>query len=125
MIADGLGLTKLVPDQLLGGRPLAERGLRSQEEIQRHPQRIDVRPVVHGVAVHGLFGGQVLGGTEDRIGVVILRQIVVVGVENERQPEVEDFDRTRAVEEQVGRFDVAVDEPLLVSVLQPARRTSS
>ena len=70
------------------------------------------------MAVHGLFGRQVVGGAEDGVAVVLLGERLFVVVEEAGQAEVEDLDDAGAVHEQVGRLDVAVDQAGLVGVLQ-------
>ena len=61
----GLGCAVLVPDQLLGDRPVGERRAAGEQEVERGAQAVDVGPDVHGVAVDGLLGGEVVGRAQD------------------------------------------------------------
>ena len=72
------------------------------------------------VAVERLLGGEVVGRAEDVL-VVLLGQDVVVVVEEPGQAHVEDLHDAGAVDEDVARLDVAVDEADLVGVLQADR----
>ena len=74
------------------------------------------------VAVEGLLGGQVVGRAEDVL-VVLLGEDVVLVVEEAGQAHVEDLDDAVAVDEDVARLDVAVDQAgRLVGVLQAEGR---
>jgi hypothetical protein len=99
------------------GVPPPKAAAAGQQEIERGAQAVDVGPDVHHVAVHRLLGGHVVHGADRALGVPPA-EVVGRVVEEAGQAEVEDFDRTRPVEEQVGRLDVAVDQAGLVGVLQ-------
>ena len=62
----GRGGAVLVPDQLLGDRPLGERRAAGEQEVERRPERVDVGPDVHRVAVQRLLRGEVVGRARGR-----------------------------------------------------------
>ena len=107
--ADRLRLARLVPDQLLGHRAFVERGLSRQAEIERGAEAVDVGPDVHAVAVERLFRSEVVGGAQHAL-VVFLGEDVFFVVEEASQAHVEDLDDAVAVDEDVARLDVAVDQ---------------
>ena len=85
-----------------------------QQLVQRRAERVDVGAVVDQDALAGrLLGAHVAQRAEQVAG---LRQ-AGVGVEL-GQAEVGDPDVAAAVDQQVGRLDVAVDDAELVGVLQ-------
>ena len=61
------------------------------------------------VAVERLLGGEVVGRAQDVL-VVLLGEDVVLVVEEAGQAHVEDLDDAGAVDEDVARLDVAVDQ---------------
>jgi hypothetical protein len=69
------------------------------------------------VAVEGLLGGEVVGGAEDVL-VVLLGDVVLLVVEEPGQAHVEDLHDPGAVEEDVAGLDVAVDQAHLMGVLE-------
>ena len=88
-----------------------EGRLEGQEFVEGQAERKDVAAGV-GVAVE-LFGRHVAERAEDVAGV---GQVLLIGGLGEA--EVGDPDTAMSVEEQVARFDVAVDDALLVGVLE-------
>ena len=112
----------LVPHQPLGQCSLVERRTAGQQEIHRTTETVDVRPGIHLVAVESLFGCQVVGGAQ-HLFVMPQRDRVLVGLFKEpRQAQVENLDDPLEVHQQVGRLDVAMDQPGLVSVGEPVSR---
>ena len=94
-----------------------KRAVAREQEIERGPQAVNVGPGVGGVAVRGLLRGDVIGGSE-RAPQTGHAEVVGLLAEETGQAHVENFDHARPVEHQVGRLDVAVDQPGLVGVLQ-------
>ena len=97
--------------QQLAGAQVAERQLERQQLVERQSQAVDVAAVI-GLALEGL-GGEVSQRADDVAGigqVVAPRQL--------RQAEVGDPGDLVLVDQQVGRLDVAVQDPLVVGVLE-------
>jgi hypothetical protein len=85
------------------------------EQLKEHaPRRVEIGASVDRLAL-GLFGRKVLRGPDHRLGLGHRRGAVGDG---SRDPEVHDLDGTTTAEHDVGRFDVAVDDPLGVAVVQ-------
>ena len=98
-----------------------ERGPADEQVEERAAEGVDVGTAIGLVAVAGLLGRQVVGRAQHLL-VMSPGERGVVLRHGERQPEVEDLDVPSLVDDQIGRFDVAVDEPLVVRVLQAERR---
>src|SRR5262249_28287870 len=121
-LADRLRLLRLVREQFLGDALARERGPAGEQIVEGRPEAVNVGADVYRVAVERLLRRQVVGRADDRVaGVVLGRVLGRVAVEA-GQAEVEDLDRPRAVEQQVRRLDVAVDQPGAVDGLQAGRR---
>jgi hypothetical protein len=90
---------------------LVERRAEGEHLVERQAQRVDVAPAVDLAAER--LGGHVPQGAEDVTGVGEVLLVVRLG-----QAEVGDPDDAARVEQQVGRLDVAVDDPLDVRVGQ-------
>ena len=118
---DRLRFARLVRDELRGDRPVRERRLAGEHEVERAAERVDVGPDVHHVA-DGLLRGEVVGRAEDALVVVLLGDAVLLLVEEPGQAHVEDLDDAGAVEQQVARLDVAVNHAEFVGVLHADRR---
>ncbi len=112
----GLGMPCPVPHQFLRCIALTEGGLARQQEVESAAQAVNVGPDVHVMAVIRLFRQQIVGRAKD-IFVVFLGQHVLFVVEEPRQAHVEDFDHAGAVDEDIARFDVAMDKAGLVGVV--------
>src|SRR5262249_7430887 len=79
-------------------------------------------PPRHRVAVQRLVGGQGCSRAEHGF-VDLVGQVVFLVVEEARQAHVEDLDDAVAIDQDVARLDVAVDEPgRVVGVLQAEGR---
>ena len=91
----------------------ARNGASPDEHLVEHdPERVDVRLLGHVVAER-LLGGHVVGGAEHAAGG---RQ--ALGLERARDAEVGDLGAPVAVDQDVLRLDVAVDELVLVRARQ-------
>ena len=109
--------------ELVGRGPAVERRPAGEQEVEGAPEAVDVGPHVHVGTVHRLLRGDIVGGAQDNMAFVLLRHRVPFAVREEPgQPQVENLDRTGAVEEQVAGLDVAVDPAGLMGVLQPLGR---
>ena len=92
-----------------------------QQPIQGAAQRVDVGAGVGVVGVQGLLGSHVVAGAHHlaRAG-----QAIPVGVVRQsgdaRQAHVEDLHRAFLVQQQVAGLDVAVDNLVLVGILEPS-----
>jgi hypothetical protein len=95
-----------------------EGRLERQELVERRAERVDVGAVVHRRPLRErLLGTHVPVGAEDLAG---HRQVAVA--QRVREPEVGDPQLAEAVDEQVPRLDVAVDDAELVGVVERLRR---
>src|SRR5207302_817327 len=72
-------------------------------------EAVDVGADVNAVAVERLFGGKVVGGTEN-ILVVFLGKNVFFVMKEPRQAHVQDLYDTASVNEDIAGLDVAVDQ---------------
>jgi hypothetical protein len=90
------------------------RGLQRQQLVERHAERIDVGAVVHG---HPLGQGLLRTHVADRADQVAGHGHAGVTL-HAGQAEVGDPQLAAPVDEQVGRLDVAMDDALVVGVLQ-------
>ena len=90
-----------------------ERGTAGQKLIEQAGGGIEVGTGVDDLTAR-LFGGEVLGGADHRLG---LRQSRVV-LECSGDPEVHDLDVTLGGEHDVRRLDVAVDDAVAMGVLE-------
>ena len=104
-----LRLTGLMPNQLLGNRPVRKRRFAGEQEIKRRPQAVDIRPDVDFVAIGHLLRRQVVGSSED-VFFVLAREVVFGVVEKSRQAHVEQFHDAVATDHDVAGFDVAMDQ---------------
>ena len=97
----------------------------AQQVIQCAAERIDIAPAVHVVGVHCLFGRDVVEGPEKGAGhrepARPVTLFLVVRFVEAGQPQVENDDPAGCVEEQIGRFDVAVDDAVGVSIFETRR----
>lgn len=88
-----------------------------QQVIKRAAEAVDIGPGIDIVAVLGLFRGKVVGGTEN---VFVVRDgergSFVVGEEGE--PHIEDFDYAFFVDEQIGGFNITMDEAVGMGVVE-------
>ncbi|MDP6447013.1 MAG: hypothetical protein QF805_24685 [Pirellulaceae bacterium] len=123
---------------------LARKGsVPGQEFVKRCTQAVDVGPNIDAVRVLELFGGHVVNGSHDLAGG---RELVSAPTAiQQRQAEIEDLNRwwkwssdcgvsfilrsvfrfLRPRKHQVGRFDVAMDQFVLMYVLQTERRLAN
>ncbi len=85
--------------------------------VEDGPQGVDVRPEVHPAATHGLLGGHVGGRPEDGSGQRKASAPFARGPPP-GQPEVREIGVSVQVEEDVGGFDVPVENPLPVGEVQ-------
>ena len=112
-------LGRLVLGDTLCQAPVGKRGMAGEQKIQRAAQAVDVGPGVHGVAVHSLLGRQVVRRAQ-HVFAVGPRQRTGLLVAEAGQPHVENLDHALGVNQQISRLDVAVDQPGVVRMLQPA-----
>jgi hypothetical protein len=104
---------------LIGGA--RERRLPGQQLVQRTSQRVDVGAAIDGVTVQALLGSHVVEGAQ---ALTMRRDLSARSrpVKVPRQTQVEQPHLAGGSEHQVGRLDVAVNQPLLMEVLQPESR---
>ena len=111
-----VGIARLVGQELLGEARGRERDVAGDHMIERAAERVDVAPGVDVPRVAGLLGGDVVESPDRRAIPRDVDAFLVVGVDGEAQ--VGELGRPVAVNEDVHRVDVAVQEPLDVEVLQ-------
>ena len=92
-----------------------------EQEIQRAAQTVDIGPRVRTVAIDRLLGRQIVGRAE-HVLVILHGQAGVVIVGESGQPQVEDLDDVPLVDQQVGRLDVAMDQPVRMGIRQALGR---
>ena len=103
--------------------PSVERRLAGQQEVERRAQAVDVGADVDVVAVEGLLRGEVVGRAEDALVVVLACvRLSSSSWKKRARPMSRILTTPCAVQQQVARLDVAVDQPGLVGVLQAQRR---
>src|SRR5436190_1119208 len=89
---------------IVGG---SARRAAGEQEVERDAQAVNVGPDVGGLAVEGLLGRDVVRRADRVAGAELAGQVAVVAG-GARQTEVEDFHQPGALQQQVGRLDVAV-----------------
>ena len=92
-----------------------ERQLPDQKAINDNAKRINVRPVINGRPL-GLFGRHILRRAHNGAG---LRE--GGPFRGAHQAKVHQGDMTILCDHDVGRFDVAVNDPTLVGVIEGVR----
>ena len=92
-----------------------------QQEIQRTAQAVDVGPGVDAVAVQGLLRGKIVGRAQHVFVEGHGKRGVLVAGES-GQAQIEHFDHFLLIDQQIGRFDVAVDQAGLVGMGQSVGR---
>ena len=107
----------LVFDDPARDTPVRERRMACEQEVHGAAKPIDIGSVVDGMAIHRLFGGEIIGCTEDLV-VVLHRQRCIAFVLEKRQAQVENLDNAFGVDQKVRRFHIPVDHALIVSMLQ-------
>ena len=110
-----LGVARLVREELLHQARRGEGDLAGDHVIEGASQRVDVAPRVDRMRVPRLLRRDVV---ERADGGPVAGHLGLVG-QVDRQPEVGQLGRPVAGHEDVARVDVAVDQPLLLRVLQP------
>src|SRR5579871_2270334 len=116
------GLADLMPHQFLRDRAVLVRALAREKEIERDAEAVYVAADIDGGAIDRLFGSDVVGGSENMVDVAAPRQLSHLVIEEARQSEVQNLDRTAAVEKQVSRLDVAMHQAGFVRMLQTVGR---
>jgi hypothetical protein len=105
----------------LAQSPALQRRRARQQFVEQHAQGVDVRARVHAEGVHlGLLGAHVLEGADQGAELREQRPLRQPLLDRLGDAEVDDLGHRLVVvhrHEHVGRFDVAVDDPLLVGVL--------
>ncbi len=91
--------------------PLGERGPQGQHLVERGAQRVDVAAAVGDAP-------EPLGGHEPQRPDQVVRLREIVALDQLGQAEVGDPDVALGVEQEIGRLDVAMDDPLAVGVVE-------
>ena len=109
---------------LMGQQPgregsFRERRLSRQEEVKGAAQTVDIGPHVDRVAVERLFGREVVGRSQHFFIMATGDRRIVPLIKKPHQSQVEHLDRAPVVQQQVGWFDVAVNQIRLVGLVQP------
>src|SRR5262249_393538 len=99
-----------------------ERRAAGQQEVEGGAQRINVAAHVHGTARNRLLRRDKVHRAQNAVGVKLAGNVVRSVVEEAGQAEVEHLDGGGTLAEQGGRLDVAVDQPVLVGVVQAQGR---
>ncbi len=106
-------LQRYLAQQLLAAFPVEGR-LQRQQLVERHAQRVDVAPMVDDRPLrHRLLGAHVSQRPDHVAG----HRQAGFGL-HPRQAEVGDPEVAPGVDQQVGRLDVAVDDPQRMRVIQ-------
>lgn len=90
--------------------------------MQRAAKCIDIGSMVSPVRIFGLLRSHVVVGPHHGFAIcqlLLLRRFGSrVGLVDPSQPKIKDLQGAFLIEDQVPRFDIAVDQPLLVGVLK-------
>src|SRR5262245_43382673 len=108
-------------EQPLGERPLRERWLSRQAQVQRAAEAVDVGPRVDAVTVDGLLRGEVVGGAKHALIVLDGQTGFFSRLVEARESQIENLYRAGRIHQQVARLDVPVYESRRVCVLQAER----
>ena len=101
-----------------GGRRVGTIGGLPKQHLEQHyPEGVEVGPVV-SVRAHGLLGGHVLRRTK---GLARLRE-ARAALQHPRQSEVRKDRPGVGIQQDVGRFQVSVHDPLAMGVVQGIRQ---
>ena len=88
-----------------------------QQIVERAPHAVDIRSMVDAMAIDGLLGREIVGCAED-IFVVGDRERRGFFIDKPSQAEVEHLHRATAIDQKVGRLDVAMNQARLVGKAQ-------
>ncbi len=110
-------------DQLFHDRVTVKQRPTRQQVVQRTSERINVASCICLLRVHRLFGGHVLDRPHDRAGRSQTRSLRRAShrVIDPRQAHVENLHGSLGIQQQIGGLDVAMNNSLLVRVLQSPR----
>src|SRR4051812_34715936 len=95
-------------DQFLRDRTLGEGRLTREQEIKRRAQAVNVGANVGGTAVEGLLGRDVIRCANQ--SVIRVSRILRLVVKESGQTHVEQFDQAAAINQNVARLNIAMDE---------------
>ncbi len=102
---------------LTGGSKAPNRQLARQQFIQNDSKRIKIRPMINVIGAFNLFRSHVVHGTQN-LPRCRQREIVNGRIEEFRQTKIRDLNLARFVDQNIFRFDVAVDYTFFVSILK-------
>ena len=122
-VGDGRGS---VPDDLAVERQAVNGRLTNEQEVERVTEAVDIRPMIHLLRIHRLFGSHVAMGSEGR---AVARQLMfflrdgnLPEVGQTGQSQVGNLDHPARSQQQITRLDVAMDDAFFVGVLKTASR---
>ena len=98
--------------------------LAHEQVIKRAAQAVNVGPDIDAV-IDGLLWGQVIRGADDVAFLKLLDEAAAVIVEEASQAHVENLDDPLAIEQQIARLDIAMDQPGLVRMIEPKSRLAN
>ena len=99
------------------GREFPQREFAGQHLVKDHPERVDVSPTVHVWRFLDLLGCHVVRGADDLLGLG-QRGRFGFAPQDFGDAEVHDLHPAPRIEENVFRFDVAVDDAFVVGELE-------
>ena len=102
---------------LRGGGEPADGQLAGEHFIKDHPERINIRAVVHLAGVFDLLRGHVGHGAE-ACTAEGQAEFLAAGLTQLGDTEISDFHAAPGVEEEILRLDIAVEDALAVGVLE-------
>lgn len=114
-------LSGLMPQQSLSERAVAERRVSGQPIVDRTAEAVDVGPAIDLMAVQSLFGRQIVRRAQHLFVVQHRQRILFRDFLKPGQPQIEHFDDTTAIDQQIAGLHIAMHQSAVMRMGQPQR----